>query len=72
MANEENWMTARVPEPDLSDEHVERVARRLYRVHELANRGRPPDDIRRGSLREIVCEAIRLGAAVPADHSEDR
>ena len=59
-------------EPDLSDEHVERVARRLYRAHELANTGRALDDIRRNSLREIVCEAIRLGAVAAADHSEDQ
>jgi hypothetical protein len=61
--------------PDLSDVHVDRVARQLFRAFETMNNDlEPPHDFdvmiecERGKhWRILACEAIRLGAVVASD-----
>jgi hypothetical protein len=58
--------------PDLSDEHVERVARRLFRAFDDAMMSpcEPQGVIRLGdNWRSLAQEAIRLGAVVPRGES---
>lgn len=58
--------------PDLSDEHVNRLARHLFRAFDDANTGREPlhdfdvMDDRQPNWRALAREAIRLGAVAPA------
>jgi hypothetical protein len=57
--------------PDLSDAHVDRVARHLFRAFDDVNQGREPlhdfdvMDERQLNWRALAREAIRLGALLP-------
>jgi hypothetical protein len=61
--------------PDLSDAHVDRVARHLFRAFDDVNRGREPlhdfdvltEDGRLPHWYALAREAIRLGALLPED-----
>lgn len=68
--------------PDLSGAHVDRVARRLYRAFDDANRGREPQhdfDVMAeceyagrpviDNWRTLAREAIRLGAVLPVENA---
>ncbi len=61
--------------PDLSDAHVDRMARHLFRAFDDVNIGHEPlhdfdvvDECGRGNhWRALAREAIRLGAIVPIE-----